>query len=161
MACATGCIHWVSQYAQAINLWTSCSVLECKWKMWCCLYRFLLTHRRVHKGSLLVNMTGDNLRWKSLVAENKLFTLEYIKELAPVSLKRWLLSGYMQFSFDIALSGLWPHHIFMGTTSIIKHISFTKGLIFPMIIVTGKYFKKGYSIVKWIRKYNASNIKPA
>jgi len=111
----------------------------------------ILTHRRVHAGSIFVQMTDDDLKWKSLLGENKLYTAQYIEDIAPKYLVKWMLSGFMQYSFDIARTRKWPLHIWRGFIMIAKHFNLPKAIAFVLAICLAFLLKKGYNILKYAR----------
>lgn len=75
----------------------------------------ILTHRRVHSGSIFVHINANTEVRNLNVAETKLFTAYYLKDLADKDLIKWFLPGYMRLTFDLAQKRLIHNNSTQGT----------------------------------------------
>jgi len=112
----------------------------------------ILTHRRVHNTSMTSKLHSDAIKFDLHVYELKLATLKYIEELAPLNLKKWFLSGFVQYGFNLTLQKVWPGKIIESFPFLTKTFSFFKALSYLPALAAGYFFGKGYSVISWIRK---------
>lgn len=110
----------------------------------------ILTHRRIHDDGFVVKATKDEMHFDSMNAELFYVTAQYIKELAPVALIKWLLSSHVCLTFKIATLRTWPENI-SGATSLLIKCNGYKGLLYPIAILTGFVTTKGYKLAKYVR----------
>lgn len=111
----------------------------------------IITRMRVHSQSLGVINKIDKLNHKRILAEIKILTLEDVFVVQNKPLNDWFLSGYVQVSFDLALSGTMPPLLLKGFWYITKIKNIPKGLIFLLSIITAYCFKSGYKLNKYSR----------
>ena len=112
----------------------------------------ILTHRRIHSGSLIVNMDADDVVRDFNIAETKLFTAIYLTDIAPESLIRWFIAGYMRLTFDLARKRKIHNTIIRSLPLIARTFGRFKTSVFIIGIASGFFFKKGYNIVKYARQ---------
>ena len=113
----------------------------------------LLTYRRVHSGSFIVNMYSDNLVRDFNIAETKLFTAEYLRKIAPNSLTRWFLEGHMQYCFNLLISKHNPRHFGKAFKLYVSIFGLIPTMIIYMTFLSAFFTGKGYSVLKWIRQH--------
>lgn len=112
----------------------------------------VLTHRRIHHESVSHINRENDLNYFSIVAVIKYQTAQDLIVYENKELIRWLLSGYMQYAFKLALSKQQVPYCKSGLHLICKYYSLSKGLAFIIALKSGKYFNIGYNIMKYARK---------
>tara|TARA_R110002020_G_scaffold355815_2_gene568486 strand:- start:10107 stop:11048 length:942 start_codon:yes stop_codon:yes gene_type:complete len=112
----------------------------------------ILSLRRIHNKSMTSYLHDDVLYFYQHIYELKLETLKYINDLAPLDLKKWFLSGFVQYGFKIALMNRWPGKVFDSFCYLAKFFSFFKALLYLPALSLGLTLKKGYSLITYIRK---------
>lgn len=112
----------------------------------------ILTHRRIHGSSMTSDLHRDPVQFDLHVYELKLATLKYIEGLAPLHLKKWFLSGFVQYGFNLTLKKVWPGQILESFFPLTRAFSIIKGLCYGPALTLGFFLEKGYSIISWIRK---------
>ena len=112
----------------------------------------ILTHRRVHSGSIIVNMNANIIVRDLSIAETKLFTAIYLKDIAPESLIRWFIAGYMRLTFELARKRIIHNSVIKSFPLTIRTFGLFKTSIFILGIASGFFLKKGYNIVKYARQ---------
>lgn len=110
----------------------------------------ILTHRRIHDDGFVVKATKDTMHFDIMNAELFYVTAQYIKELAPKPLLKWLLSSHVLLTFKIATLKMWPENI-TGATSLLIKSNGLKGLLYPLAILVGFTTGKGYQLAKYVR----------
>ena len=112
----------------------------------------VLTHRRIHNDSL-TTINGENTtNFLAKVANVKYQTAQDLVFYNNVELIRWFLSGYMQYAFRLANKNESIPFWSPAFKLIYAYYSFIKGCAFIVAVVTAKYFKMGYNIMKYARK---------
>ena len=112
----------------------------------------ILTRRRIH-GNSITNKKVDNEveNWRR-IADVKYHTAKDLMMYRRDSeLIRWFLSGYMQYSFDIALKKHTIPFKMSACMMINEYFSYTKGFAFLFSLFLAKNFKKGYNLMKYAR----------
>lgn len=112
----------------------------------------ILTHRRVHSGSIIVNMNLNIIVRDLSIAETKLYTANYLKDIAPEHLIKWFLQGYMRLTFDLAQKRLIHNTIIRSFPITIRTFGLFKTSVFILGIASGFFLKKGYNLVKYARQ---------
>ena len=112
----------------------------------------ILTHRRIHSSSMTSYLHRDSIQFDLHVYELKLATLKYVEGLAPLHLKKWFLSGFVQYGFNLTLKKVWPGQVLESFFPLTRAFSFIKGLCYGLALTLGLFLGKGYSIISWIRK---------
>ena len=112
----------------------------------------IVTHRRMHLDSLTTINGVNSTNFLAKVANVKYQTAQDLVVYNNVSLIRWFLSGYMQYSFDLAKKKESVPSFFLAFKLICTYYSLSKGYAFIGALVTAKYFNKGYNIMKYARK---------
>ncbi|MFD2828755.1 glycosyltransferase family 2 protein [Leeuwenhoekiella polynyae] len=107
------------------------------------------TYRRIHDSNMINTTLKRNI--DQILAENKFTALEYVEDLSTAELQRWFLSGYIQLSFKLTLSKKWPKYTWRSIPYLARYYSFFKAGVYPLALVTGYLFGKGYNVVKYIR----------
>lgn len=111
----------------------------------------VLTHRRVHTGSLSRESTENTFEFYSKTANVKFQTAGDLVKFDNEKLIRWFLSGYMQYAFKLALANKKIPHSNKAFILIRKYYSFGKAVAFITSILIGKYIGKGYVVMKYAR----------
>ncbi|AUC77993.1 glycosyltransferase family 2 protein [Nonlabens sp. MB-3u-79] len=111
----------------------------------------ILSHRRIHDDGFVVKARKDSLFVDKMNAELYYITALYLKDIAPKSLLKWLLSCYIQLSFKLATIKQWPENI-SGATSLLIKYNGIKGVLYPMAMALSYLTGKGYQLVKYVRK---------
>ncbi|MGZ0017458.1 glycosyltransferase family 2 protein [Yeosuana sp. AK3] len=112
----------------------------------------VLTYRRVHDNSL-TNIHGEDTKYYlGKITNIKYQTAKDLVRYNDLDLIRWFLSGYMQFAFKLALINHSIPFKLSGFKLICRYYSITKGLAFILALITAKYLKKGFNIMKYARK---------
>lgn len=112
----------------------------------------ILTHRRVHLGSFMVNMDADDVGREFNIAETKLYTANYLKDIAPEHLIKWFLQGYMRLSFELARKRIIHYSVIKSFPLTIRTFGLLKTSAFVLGITSGFFLKKGYNLVKYARQ---------
>lgn len=112
----------------------------------------ILTHRRIHDGSVSIKNREHKTNYLSIVAIIKYQTAQDLVIYNNRKLIRWFLSGYMQYAFKLANEKESVPFCVPAFKLIITYYSFIKGCAFITALFTAKYFKKGYKIMKYARK---------
>lgn len=112
----------------------------------------ILTHRRIHIDSLTIIFGVKNINYLSKIAKIKFLTARDLVFYNNIDLIRWFLSGYMQYSFDLANGNNKVPYQNAAFRLICYNYSYTKGIAFIIALVFARYFNKGYSIMKYARK---------
>ena len=112
----------------------------------------ILTHRRVHLDSFVVQMEMNKLQRDSYIAETKLFTAEYLRTIAPKSLIRWFLEGHVQYCFNLLVSKSNPRHFKKAFRLYVPIFGLFPTLTIFMTFFSAYFTGKGYSILKYIRQ---------
>lgn len=110
----------------------------------------ILTHRLIHDDGFVVNAKKDKLYFDTMSAELYYVTALYIKDLASKPLLKWLLSSHIILTFKIAIQQKWPEYT-LGATVLLLKVNGLKGLLYPIVILSGVLTKKGYKIAKYVR----------
>lgn len=110
----------------------------------------ILTHRLIHDDGFVVKAKKDKLYFDTMNAETYYVTALYIKDLASKPLLKWLLSSHVILTFKIAIQQKWPEYI-LGATVLLLKVNGFKGLLYPIVILSGVLTKKGYKIAKYVR----------
>ena len=108
----------------------------------------ILTHRRVHQDSLSSNIDTNSVEYFKKIAIIKFATARDIEVYDNINLKRWFLSGYMQYAFKIALKGKTPPYFENSFLIIAANIGKIKALTFISAIFSALLFKKGYFLLR-------------
>ena len=112
----------------------------------------ILTYRRVHSGSIIVNMNANIVDRDLSIAETKLYTAMYLKDIAPANLIRWFLQGYMRLTFELAQKKVIHNSVIKSLPLIIRTFGLLKSSTFFIGIASGFFLNKGYNIVKYARQ---------
>lgn len=115
----------------------------------------ILTHRRLHKLNLInQNFESSEYMFLRKIATIKFLTFKDIEKYKNYNLLKWFLSGYMQYSFKIALQKKWPPFMDLSYQSLKKHVGFMKAISFFASIIFAKYFGKGYLLLRYAYQDN-------
>jgi glycosyltransferase involved in cell wall biosynthesis len=112
----------------------------------------VLTHRRIHSGAISVLNKGDDLGYLYILATIKYQTANDLVIYKNTELIRWFLSGYMQYAFKLAFNRKKIPFCFQGYKMICSYYSVFKGIAFLLALLTARYLKKGFNIMKYARK---------
>lgn len=111
----------------------------------------ILTHRRVHNGSFIVNMDRDETVKMINIAETKLHTAAYLSDIAPKLLLRWFIEGYVRLSGDLATFKIYPPSLFKALFIHIKLFGGVKTISFLLGLNTIYFTSRGYALIKFAR----------
>ena len=112
----------------------------------------VLTHRRIHNDSLSITNGENTTNFLCKVANVKYQTAQDLVVYNDKKLIRWFLSGYMQYSFELAKENAAVSFCRPAFKLICKYYSLSKGIAFVLALECAKYLKKGYNIMKYARK---------
>ena len=112
----------------------------------------VLTHRRIHNDSLTGLNRKGTLTYYSKFTTLKFQTAQDLIVYENRELIRWFLSGYMRYSFKLALLKKEVPNKDLAFKLICKYYSFSKGSAFLVALFFSKYFSKGYNIMKYARE---------
>ncbi len=110
----------------------------------------ILTHRRIHDDGFVVKATKDEMHFDTMNAELFYVTAQYIKDLAPTKLLKWLISSHVLLTFKIATLRKWPENI-AGATALLIKCNGLKGFLYPIGVFIGFLTGKGDQLAKYIR----------
>ena len=113
----------------------------------------ILTYRRIHENTL-----SGRQNISRLVLDKKISTIKYltfldIEKYNNRELLCWFLSGYMQYSFKVALLGKWPAFAPGSVLKIGKYFGAPKALKFLLSILSARFIGKGYIFLRQAIKY--------
>ncbi|MFT5647977.1 MAG: hypothetical protein ACI976_002673, partial [Aureispira sp.] len=111
-----------------------------------------LTRRRLHVNSITNKRVENEVENWQKIASVKYCTAKDLTLYQNRELIRWFLSGYMQYSFDIALKKDTIPFKIPAFKMMIEYFSFIKGFAFLFSLFLAKYFKKGYNLMKYARR---------
>lgn len=111
----------------------------------------ILSHRRIHDDGFVVKARKNLLFVDLMNAELYYVTALYLKDVAPISLLKWLLSCHIQLSFKLATLKKFPENV-IGATSLITKYNGMTGLLYPIAMLFSYVTGKGYKLVKYVRK---------
>lgn len=117
----------------------------------CSLLDEVVTHRRIHKDSITVKSLENDLSQKMIITNLKFQTAKDLINYNNKKLIHWFLSGYMRYSFEIAMNKAIVPNKLHAFKLINKYYSPIKGLAFLTALLGAKYFGKGYKIMKYAR----------
>jgi glycosyltransferase involved in cell wall biosynthesis len=117
----------------------------------CILINEVLTHRRIHNGSITVQNRENQIRHKTIIATLKFQTANDLVFYDNEILIRWFLSGYMQYAFEIAKSKNKVPNSYAAFLLISKYYTISKGLVYLLAINLAFMTGKGYKIMKYAR----------
>lgn len=112
----------------------------------------IVTHKRIHTDSISLKNSENSLRYDSVIATLKFQTAQDLVVLNNSDLIRWFLSGYMRYSFELAMKKKTIPYKKEAFKLICKYYSLAKGGAFIIALLLGNYFNKGYNIMKYARK---------
>ena len=112
----------------------------------------VLTHRRIHSTSLTGLNREGTANYFSKIVTIKYQTAQDLVVYKNKKLLRWFLSGYMRYSFQLALEKEQIPFFKPAFKLISEYYSFSKGFAFVSALFLAKYFNKGYIIMKYARK---------
>jgi len=112
----------------------------------------ILTHRRVHEGSVSVKNKENENNYFSVIATIKYQTAQDLVVYNNIDLIRWFLSGYMRYSFMLANENNAVPYKNAAFRLICNYYSYKNGIAFILALVFARYFNKGYNIMKYARR---------
>jgi glycosyltransferase involved in cell wall biosynthesis len=112
----------------------------------------ILTHRRLHKDSLIITNGENTVNFLYKLANIKYQTANDLVVYENKELIQWFLAGYMRIAFDLALSKTTIPYKKEAFKLICKYHSHKKGRAFLVALFLGNNFKMGYNIMKYARK---------
>ena len=116
-----------------------------------CFVNETVTHRRIHNHSLTRKSQENETKHQTIIATLKYQTAKDLVLYKDRKLIRWFLSGYMQYSFELAKeNAVIPFHT-PAFKLICRYYSLSKGVAFLSAILCSKYLKRGYNIMKYAR----------
>jgi glycosyltransferase involved in cell wall biosynthesis len=114
--------------------------------------RQILTHRRIHSDAISFKNKENDIQYLSIIATLKFQTAQDLVIHNNSNLIRWFLSGYMQYSFKLAMSNNVVPYRNAAFRLICNYYSYTKGISFVVSLVFARYCNKGYNMMKYARK---------
>ncbi len=108
----------------------------------------ILTLRRLHPDALTQQIDPESPEYLSKVATIKYRTFVDIKKYDNLSLQQWFLSGYMQYSFRLAIARKKIPYFLKGFGAITSYISITNALAYLCALISAYLFGKGYLFLK-------------
>lgn len=112
----------------------------------------VLTHRRMHNETLTSRNGENTVNYFNKIANLKYQTAVDLVIYNDIQLIRWFLSGYMRYSFKLAMETKEVPYKNEAFKLICKYYSFSKGSAFLAALLMGSYLKKGYNIMKYARE---------
>ena len=112
----------------------------------------ILTHKRIHADTITLKNSENDINHMSIIANLKYQTALDLVVYNDIKLIRWFLSGYMRYSFMLANEHATIPNRNKAFKLICKYYSLTKGGAFLLALLLGRYFNKGYNIMKYARK---------
>jgi glycosyltransferase involved in cell wall biosynthesis len=112
----------------------------------------IVTYKRIHTDSISVKNSENSLRYGAVIATLKFQTAQDLIVYDNSKLIKWFLSGYMRYSFELAMKKKTIPYMNEAFNLICKYFSFPKGSAFMIALLLGKYFNKGYNIMKYARE---------
>jgi glycosyltransferase involved in cell wall biosynthesis len=111
----------------------------------------ILTHRRIHNGSITLQNLEFKKKYDVVITILKFQTAQDLVIYKDKKLIRWFLAGYMRYSFELAQDNEQIPFLIPAFKLICKYYSISKGFIFLSALFLGKYFNKGYNVMKYAR----------
>lgn len=122
------------------------------YKLRCGILEEVLSHRRIHSGSIMKAKTKSamdvNLN-KIILKYQTAIDLEPFKN---VGLIKWFLSGYMQISHGLVKEKMVPKYLIPATKLIIKYYGLKTMMLYVVSLGVGLFFKNGYRLLKYARQ---------
>lgn len=112
----------------------------------------IVTHKRIHADTITLKNSENNINHMSIIANLKYQTANDLVIYNNLKLIRWFLSGYMRYSFMLSIENAKIPHKKEAFKLICKYYSFAKASAFLAALFTGRYFNKGYNIMKYARE---------
>jgi glycosyltransferase involved in cell wall biosynthesis len=112
----------------------------------------IVTHRRIHKGSITLESLENDIGQKVTISTLKYQTAKDLIVYNNKKLIRWFLSGYMRYAFELGLENVTIPFKRSGFKLICKYFSLSRGFAFLVALFGAKYLKSGYKIMKYARK---------
>lgn len=112
----------------------------------------VLTHRRIHNETLTGQNGEDTANYFNKIANIKYQTAKDLVVFNHIKLIRWFLSGYMRYSFMLANKNATIPFKYEAFKLICQYFSFFKGIVFLVALLMGRYFNKGYNVMKYARE---------
>lgn len=112
----------------------------------------IVTHKRIHTDSITSKNSENEINYMSIIAILKFQTAQDLILYNNSKLIRWFLSGYMRYSFMLAIKKKTIPYKREAFKLICIYYSFFKGCAFIAALFFGNYFKKGYHIMKYARE---------
>ena len=115
------------------------------------LLPMILSHRRIHKESLIQNMEQDQTFRQKSLAEIKLFTAIYTKDLASSELIEWLLEGHMQYCFDLLSKKIYPNHLIKSFCVYLTQFGIFRTFLIILSFNSAFILGRGYNVLRYVR----------
>ena len=115
------------------------------------LLPMILSHRRIHKESLIQNMEQDQIFRQKSLAEIKLFTAIYTKDLASSELIEWLLEGHMQYCFDMLCKKIYPNHLIKSFRIYYTQFGILRTFLIFLSFSSAFILGRGYNVLSYVR----------
>lgn len=112
---------------------------------------YILTHRRLHHGSLFLKIKNSGVSKKKFDADTKLHTALYLSDIAPRSMLRWFIEGYVRLSGELASSKIYPPKLFKSLVFHIKMFGGVKTISFILGLIVMYLTGQGYALIKFAR----------
>jgi len=117
----------------------------------CILLEEVLTYRRVHCETITTKKEEDKLNYFEIITSIKFQTANDLNFFKNKILICWFLSGYMQYAHEMSKMNKYAPNVFDAFKLIAHYFSFNKSVAFIIALVLGKYFNKGYNMMKYAR----------
>ena len=111
-----------------------------------------ISKRRVHIDSINSQIQNDPLKYLQAVLRLKFLTFTDIKNTSNPKLKKWFLSGYMQYAYKIALHKKLPKYYIKAIFKICQVCGFKSSFYFALSIISALSIGKGYLLLSIAKK---------
>ena len=113
----------------------------------------ILTYRRIHNKALSGNKDMPQSALDKKISIIKFLTFLDIEKYGSRRLLCWFLSGYMQYSYKVALSGNSPFMAVKSFLKIRRHFGSLKASKFVLSLLSARLTGKGYFLLRQAIKY--------
>ena len=110
----------------------------------------ILSHRRIHDDGFVVKAKKDLVSFDQMNAELYYVTAMYLKDIAPKSLIKWLMSSHVKENYKLTSINKTPEYMNRATKLMVRFFGL-KGYLYPLAMRLNITTGKGYKLIKYIR----------